>query len=90
VPRHVLSRFVDFILNTARWQRRNSPAELSQREQQVLVGPRDKLANKEVADRLHISESTVNIHVSNLFAKIGVRCRADLILLCCRGDGAGR
>jgi DNA-binding NarL/FixJ family response regulator len=91
VPRHVLSRFVDFILNTAQWQRmrRNSPAELSRREQEVLVGLREKLANKEVADRLHISERTVKFHVSNLFAKLGVRRRADLILLCYQQSGAG-
>jgi DNA-binding NarL/FixJ family response regulator len=89
VPRQVLSRFVDFILNTAQWQRRNSPAELSRREQEVLVGLREKLANKEVADRLHISERTVKFHVSNLFAKFGVRRRADLIRPCCRQDGAG-
>jgi DNA-binding NarL/FixJ family response regulator len=86
VPRHVLSRFVDFILNTSQWQhmRGNSPGELSRREQEVLVGLREKLANKEVADRLHISERTVKFHVSNLFAKFGVRRRADLILHCCQ------
>ncbi|HXU20708.1 MAG TPA: helix-turn-helix transcriptional regulator, partial [Verrucomicrobiae bacterium] len=42
----------------------------------------ENLANKEVADRLHISERTVKFHVSNLLAKFGVRRRADLILLC--------
>jgi DNA-binding NarL/FixJ family response regulator len=91
VPRQVLSRFVDFILDASLPQhiRTNSPAELSRREQEVLVGLREKLANKEVADRLHISERTVKFHVSNLFAKFGVRRRADLILLCCRQDGAG-
>jgi DNA-binding NarL/FixJ family response regulator len=91
VPRQMLSRFVDFILGAAQPQhmRTNSPTELSRREQEVLVGLREKLANKEVADRLHISERTVKFHVSNLFAKFGVRSRADLILLCCRQDGAG-
>src|ERR1700685_1103493 len=91
VPRQVLSRFVDFILDASLPQhiRTNSPAELSRREQEVLVGLREKLANKEVADRLHSSERTVKFHVSNLFAKFGVRRRADLILLCCRQDGAG-
>ena len=90
VPRQVLSRFVDFILGTAqpRQTRRNSSTELSRREQEVLVGLREKLPNKEVAGRLHISERTVKFHVSNLFAKFGVRRRADLILLCCRQDGA--
>ena len=91
VPRQVLSRFVDFILDTAqrRQTRRNSSSELSRREQEVLVGLREKLANKEVADRLHISERTVKFHVSNLFAKFGVRCRADLILLCYQEGGVG-
>jgi DNA-binding CsgD family transcriptional regulator len=48
----------------------------------VLSGLLENLANKEVADRLHISERTVKFHVSNLLAKFGVRRRADLILLC--------
>jgi DNA-binding NarL/FixJ family response regulator len=91
VPRPLLSRFVDFILDVSQPQhmRTNSPTELSRREQEVLFGLCEKLANKEVADRLHISERTVKFHVSNLFAKFGVRRRADLILLCCRQDGAG-
>jgi DNA-binding NarL/FixJ family response regulator len=84
VPRTVLSRFVDSILSTAqgRRMRGESPAELSKREQEVLNGLLENLANKEVADRLHISERTVKFHVSNLLAKFGVRRRADLILLC--------
>lgn len=49
------------------------PGRLSLREQQVLNGLLEKLANNEVADRLHISERTVKFHV---------RRRANLILLC--------
>jgi DNA-binding NarL/FixJ family response regulator len=84
VPRNVLSRFVDSILSTTQGRRlrSDSPAELSRREQEVLNGLLENLANKEVADRLHISERTVKFHVSNLLAKFGVRRRADLILLC--------
>ena len=84
VPREVLSRFVDTILSSTQGRRlrTNSPAELSRREQEVLNGLLENLANKEVADRLHISERTVKFHVSNLLAKFGVRRRADLILLC--------
>jgi DNA-binding NarL/FixJ family response regulator len=91
VPRKLLSRFVDFILDTAQGRRmRGDPeSELSHREEEVLAALLEDLANKEVADRLHISERTVKFHVSNLFAKFGVRRRADLILLCCRQDGAG-
>src|SRR5215470_1189333 len=91
VPRTVLSRFVDSILSTTQGRRLrgDSPAELSRREQEVLNGLLENLANKEVADRLHISERTVKFHVSNLLAKFGVRRRADLILLCYQRRGAG-
>src|SRR5271167_434982 len=92
VPRPVLSRFVDSILSgtQGRRLRMESPNnELSRREQEVLTGLLENLANKEVADRLHISERTVKFHVSNLLAKFGVRRRADLILLCYQRRGAG-
>ena len=91
VPRTVLSRFVDSILTATQGRRlrTDSPAELSRREQEVLNGLLENLANKEVADRLHISERTVKFHVSNLLAKFGVRRRADLILLCYQRRGAG-
>jgi len=84
VPRTMLSRFVDSILNTAQGRRlrADAPTELSKREQEVLSGLLENLANKEVADRLNISERTVKFHVSNLLSKFGVRRRADLILLC--------
>ena len=84
VPRPVLSRFVDLILNSTQGRRLRveSPNELSKREQEVLAGLLENLANKEVGDRLHISERTVKFHVSNLLAKFNVRRRADLILLC--------
>ncbi|MGA8555292.1 MAG: response regulator transcription factor [Candidatus Acidiferrales bacterium] len=89
VPREVLSRFVDSILSTTQGRRlrSDSPTELSRREQEVLSGLLENLANKEVADRLHISERTVKFHVSNLLAKFGVRRRADLILLCYQRRG---
>jgi DNA-binding NarL/FixJ family response regulator len=84
VPREVLSRFVDSILSTAQGRRLcgDSPADLSRREQEVLNGLLENLANKEVADRLRISERTVKFHVSSLLAKFGVQRRADLLLLC--------
>jgi DNA-binding NarL/FixJ family response regulator len=84
VPRPVLSRFVDSILSSTqgRHLRAEAPSDLSKRETEVLNGLLENLANKEVADRLNISERTVKFHVSNLLAKFGVRRRADLILLC--------
>lgn len=82
VPRSVLSRFVDTILSSVPGHRRlRGTTGLSRREQEVLDALLENLANKEIADRLHISERTVKFHVSNLLSKFGVRRRADLILL---------
>src|SRR5499425_410165 len=59
VPRTVLSRFVDSILSTTQGRRvraETPPAELSRREQETLNGLLENLTNRELADRLHISE----------------------------------
>lgn len=83
VPRTVLSRFVEFVLKDVRGRRpAGGPSRLSQREQQVLDALLENLSNKEIANKLNISERTVKFHVSNLLAKFGVQRRADLIVLC--------
>jgi DNA-binding NarL/FixJ family response regulator len=84
VPRAVLSGFVDSILNNfqGRHLKGDTPTNLSRREQEVLEGLLENLANKEIASKLNISDRTVKFHVSNLLSKFGVRRRADLILLC--------
>jgi len=82
VPRRLLSRFVDSIL-TAMLSRRlpRDPADLSQREREVLKPLLRNRINKEIANTLNISERTVKFHVSRLLSKFGVRRRSDLILL---------
>ena len=66
-----------------------SPANLTQREREVLDALLENLANKEIADRLHISERTVKFHVSSLLEKFSVRRRTDLILLCFQDPSPG-
>ena len=84
VPRALLSGFVDSILSSVAGRRLRSDAStaLSRREQEVLDCLLENFSNKEIANKLNISERTVKFHVSNLLAKFGVRRRADLILLC--------
>ena len=84
VPRAVLSGFVDSILggSLGRRLKADTSADLSRREQEVLNLLLENLANKEIGNKLNISERTVKFHVSNLLSKFGVRRRADLILLC--------
>jgi DNA-binding NarL/FixJ family response regulator len=82
VPRSMLSEFVDTIINNS-WGRRlkvKSGTELSRREQEVLDSVLNNLGNKEIANKLNISERTAKFHVANLLRKYGVRRRTDLIL----------
>ncbi|MFE0652390.1 response regulator [Streptomyces sp. NPDC059534] len=52
---------------------------LTERETEVLVLVADGLSNREIADRLRISTATVKTHINNLFAKTGVRDRAQAV-----------
>jgi DNA-binding NarL/FixJ family response regulator len=54
---------------------RGAPAGLTAREQQVLILLADGLADREIAQRLFISERTVHHHVSAVLSKIGVTSR---------------
>jgi two-component system nitrate/nitrite response regulator NarL len=49
------------------------------REQQVLSGVFDGLANKEIASRLGVSESSIKATLQQLFSKTGVRTRNQLV-----------
>ncbi len=54
---------------------RAAPAGLTPREQEVLVLLADGLADREISERLVISERTVHHHVSAVLSKIGVSSR---------------
>ena len=49
------------------------------REQQVLVGAFEGLANKQIADRLQVSESSVKATLQQLFQKTEIRRRSQLV-----------
>jgi DNA-binding NarL/FixJ family response regulator len=53
--------------------------KLTEREQQVLAGVFEGLANKQIADRLQVSESSVKATLQQLFQKTGVRTRSQLV-----------
>jgi DNA-binding CsgD family transcriptional regulator/tetratricopeptide (TPR) repeat protein len=54
---------------------RTAPAGLTAREQEVLTLLADGLADREISERLFISERTVHHHVSAVLSKIGVASR---------------
>ncbi len=82
VPRELLTRFVESILpELSGCKSLDSAVNISRRQRDVLDLLLDNLSNKEIADKLFVSERTVKFHVSNLLSKFGVRRRADLIVL---------
>lgn len=54
-------------------------AKLTDRERQVLSFVFEGYANKQIADRLQVSETTVKASLQQLFAKTGVRTRSQLV-----------
>ena len=62
-------------------KKQQSGLDLSRRETEVLEGLKEGMANKEIANKLNISESTVKFHVSKLFSKFKVNSRIQLMRL---------
>ena len=58
---------------------RQTGTRLTERERHVLSFILDGLANKQIADRLKISESAVKACLQQLFTKAGVRTRSQLV-----------
>lgn len=54
-------------------------ARFTERDRQVLRGVFEGLANKEIADRLGVSESAIKASLQQLFSKTGVRTRSQLV-----------
>ena len=59
-------------------ERERSP--LSQREREIVALVAQGFKNKEMAEKMFISEQTVKNHLHNIFDKLGVSDRLELAL----------
>lgn len=59
--------------------RANRDGVLSAREMELLVLAARGLSNREIAAYLHISESTVKRHLANIYPKLGVASRGEVV-----------
>ncbi|MGC5019178.1 helix-turn-helix transcriptional regulator [Micromonospora sp. DT47] len=62
-------------------------AVLTAREREVLAAVAEGLTNKEIGQRLFISERTIGVHVSHIFDKLQVRTRVQASAIHLRNRG---
>lgn len=88
VAPRLLTRLIGTFVRAPRPARTAPPARagldgldgLTEREREILVLIARGRSNTEIADELGVSPSTVKNHVTSLFAKIGVRDRAQAVI----------
>jgi DNA-binding NarL/FixJ family response regulator len=56
------------------------PFNLSPREREIVAALAEGLANRDVAERLGVTEATIKHHLKNVFDKCGVSSRLELVL----------
>ena len=77
----IAQKVLEHFASTTRPAREALPYDqLTQRELQVLQLAADGLSNREIAQRLVISEKTAKNHVANIFSKLNVNDRTQAVV----------
>jgi DNA-binding NarL/FixJ family response regulator len=80
----VARRVVERLTNKRPFQGDNMVESLTEREMEVLMAVGKGWSNKEVSEALHISPHTVQVHLGNIFGKMGVKTRTEAVLYAIR------
>jgi DNA-binding NarL/FixJ family response regulator len=64
--------------------------DLTWREQEVLLLLSERLTNREIANRLHLAESTIKDYVGKILSKLYVKNRREAVLRAKALDGNTR
>ncbi|MFN2131311.1 MAG: response regulator [Anaerolineae bacterium] len=80
----VAQRVVQRLTQKERYRGEGMRESLTEREMEVLEAVAHGWSNKEVSEALNISPHTVQVHLSNVFGKIGVSTRTEAVLYAIR------
>ena len=63
----------------------DSLEELTERESEILKLVGQGLTNREIGDRIHLSEKTIKHYITNILEKLHVRSRVEAAMIVARG-----
>jgi DNA-binding NarL/FixJ family response regulator len=80
----VARRVVERLTRQDHFQGEGMVEALTEREMEVRAAVGKGWSNREVSEALHISPHTVQVHLSNIFGKLGVKTRTEAVLYAIR------
>lgn len=80
VEKQSISRVVDLMLRHEAGARELA-ARITPREAEIVRLAATGMSNAEIADRLSLAEGTVKVHLHNIYSKLGVGSRVELMRL---------
>ncbi|HTP12806.1 MAG TPA: response regulator transcription factor [Bacteroidota bacterium] len=67
-------------------QPKRAISPLTEKEREVVAGLVDGLSYKLIADRMHISVQTVQVHIKNVYRKVHAHNKAEIVAKSLRGE----
>lgn len=79
LPLDIQEHYIQSSLRSCSGQSARQLDALTPREEEILALTRQRFTNQEIASALQIQVNTVKFHLSNIFLKLRVECRLDLM-----------
>ena len=80
----IARKVIDLLGNPGKKKEPETP--LSIKEKEIVIGLVDGLSYKLIADRMGISIETVRFHIKNIYRKLHVHCKAEVISKSLKGE----
>ncbi len=86
IARKVMNHFNALATGRRNDAPRKAEAQLTAREQEIVIGLVDGLSYKMIADRMDVSVDTIRFHIRNVYRKLHVNSKAEVISKSLRGQ----